>query len=91
MSYRLDLDQERHSIGPDNVGLNLGPNCLQRLSGDNKSHAREPLYSNSAVIAWCSQSTGAQNILLWFTVIHSMSQYFTAFNFHDFFSFGIIA
>ena len=48
-------------------------------------HAREPLYSDSAVIAWCSQSTGAQNILFWFTVIHSMSQYFTAFNFHDFF------
>ena len=55
-------------------------------------HAREPLYSNSAVIAWCSQSTGAQNILFWFILIHSMSQYFTAFNFHDFFfSFGIIA
>ena len=48
-------------------------------------HAREPLYSNSAVIAWCSQSTGAQNILFRFTVIHSMSQYFTAFNFHDVF------
>ena len=49
------------------------------------SHAREPLYSNSAVIAWCSQSSGAQNILFWFTVIHSISQYFTAFNFHDIF------
>ena len=48
-------------------------------------HAREPLYSNSAVIAWCSQSTGAQNILFWFTVIHSMSQLFTTFNFHDVF------
>ena len=46
-------------------------------------HAREPLYSNSAVIAWCSQSTGAQNILFWFTVIQYMSQFFTAFNFHD--------
>ena len=50
-----------------------------------KHHAREPLYSNSAVIAWCSQSSGAQNILFWFTVIHSMSQYFTAFNFHTIF------
>ena len=48
-------------------------------------HAREPLYSNSAVIAWCSQSTGAQNIRFWFTVIHSMSQFFTTFNFHDIF------
>ena len=50
-------------------------------------HAREPLYSNSAVIAWCSQSTGAQNILFWFTAINSISQYFTAFNFHDVFFF----
>ena len=48
-------------------------------------HAREPLYSNSAVIAWCSQSTGTQNVLFRFTVIHSMSQYFTAFNFHNVF------
>ena len=49
------------------------------------SHAREPLYSNSTVIAWCLQSTSAQNIHFWLTVIHSMSQYFTAFNFHDVF------
>ena len=28
----LDPDQDRHSVGPD-----LGPNCLQRLSADNKS------------------------------------------------------
>ena len=28
----LDPDQARHFVGPD-----LGPNCLQRLSGDNKS------------------------------------------------------
>ena len=32
MSYSLDPDQDRHSVGPD-----LGPNCLQRLSADNKS------------------------------------------------------
>ena len=48
-------------------------------------HTREPLYSKSAVITWCSQSTGAQNILFWFTVIHSTSQFFTTFNFHDVF------
>ena len=59
---------------------------------NNRIHAREPLYSNSAVIAWCSQSTSAQHILIWFTVVDSMSQYFTAFNFNDvFFPFGIIA
>ena len=28
MSNKLDPDQDRHSVGPD-----LGPNCLQRLSG----------------------------------------------------------
>ena len=32
MSNGLDPDQDRHSIGPD-----LGPNCLQRLSADDKS------------------------------------------------------
>ena len=29
-------DQESHSVGP-----NLGPNCLQRLSADDKSHCRD--------------------------------------------------
>ena len=28
----LDTDQDRRSVGPD-----LGPNCLQRLSADDKS------------------------------------------------------
>ena len=58
---------------------------FRRICESAHRHAREPLYSNSAVIAWCSQSTGAQNILFWFTVIHSMSQFFTTFNFHDVF------
>ena len=31
-SNSLDPDQARHFVGPD-----LGPNCLQRLSADNKS------------------------------------------------------
>ena len=31
MSNDLDPDQDRHSGGPD-----LGPNCLQRLSADDK-------------------------------------------------------
>ena len=31
MSNGLDPDQDRHSVGPD-----LGPNCLQRLSAENK-------------------------------------------------------
>ena len=33
MSNNLDPDQDRHSIG-----LDLGPNCLQRLLADDKSH-----------------------------------------------------
>ena len=45
--------------------------------------AREPLYENSAVIADRLQSMRAHTILLWFTVIHSMSLFFTAINFHD--------
>ena len=32
VSNSLDPDQDRHSVGPD-----LGPNCLQRLSTDDKS------------------------------------------------------
>ena len=31
VSNGLDLDQDRHCVGPD-----LGPNCLQRLSADDK-------------------------------------------------------
>ena len=33
VSNNLDPDQERNSVGPD-----LGPNCLQRLLTDVKSH-----------------------------------------------------
>ena len=33
VSNSLDPDQARHYVGPD-----LGPNCLQRFSADNKSH-----------------------------------------------------
>ena len=33
MSNSLDPDQARHFVGPD-----LGPNCLQLLSADNKVH-----------------------------------------------------
>ena len=32
VSNSSDPDQDRHSVGPD-----LGPNCLQRLSTDDKS------------------------------------------------------
>ena len=31
MKNCLDLDQDRHVVGPD-----LGPNCSQKLSEDNK-------------------------------------------------------
>ena len=33
MSNDLDPDQDQHVVGPS-----LGPNCLQRLSADDKSH-----------------------------------------------------
>ena len=33
VSNRLDLDQNQHFVCPD-----LGPNCFQRLSADDKSH-----------------------------------------------------
>ena len=34
VSNSLDPDQARHFVGSD-----LGPNCLQRLSADDKSHS----------------------------------------------------
>ena len=34
VSNGLDPDRDRHSVGPD-----LGPNCLQKFSADNKSHS----------------------------------------------------
>ena len=33
MSNSLNPEQDQHSVGPD-----LGPNCLQRLSAEDKSH-----------------------------------------------------
>ena len=35
MSNISDSNQDRHFVGPD-----LGPNCLQRLSADNKARSR---------------------------------------------------
>ena len=45
MSNGLDLDHDRHSVGPD-----LGPNCLQRLSADDKVAA-----SKDGVKVTCSK------------------------------------
>ena len=45
VSNSLDLDQDRH-VGPD-----LGPNCLQRSSVDNKiSHLQTKSYCKYAMI-----------------------------------------
>ena len=46
-------------------------------------HAGEPLFWNRAVIAGQLESMRAHTILLWFTVIHSLSYFFTVINFHD--------
>ena len=40
MSNCFDLDQDCRSVGPD-----LGPNCLQKLSADNKSTDSRLLHS----------------------------------------------
>ena len=47
------------------------------------------MYSKSAVSTDWLQWTRAQ-ITLFFSVIHSMSKFFTTMNFHGTFSFGII-
>ena len=36
MSNHLDPDQDRTSVGPD-----MGPNCLERLSADDKSCSKQ--------------------------------------------------
>ena len=41
MSNSLDLDQARQNVGPD-----LGPNCLQRLSADD-TRRQSVLHSHS--------------------------------------------
>ena len=45
MSKQLDPDQDRHS-----VGLDLGPNCFQRLSVDDTSRQRVKMQKVSAKI-----------------------------------------
>ena len=44
MSNSLDPDQARHFVGPD-----LGPNCLQMLSADNKSRPSKELNTKQLV------------------------------------------
>ena len=57
MSNRFDPDQDRHSVGPD-----LGQNCLEKLSTDDKSQlAREELnepaqYLESLEVFCCKHS-----------------------------------
>ena len=47
MSNSLDPDQAQHFVGPD-----LGLNCLQMLSADNKSPlaGKELIYTNNFLI-----------------------------------------
>ena len=46
MSNGLDPDQNRRSVGPD-----LGPNCLQRLSAENKSEETVK-YISELISSW---------------------------------------
>ena len=49
VSNCLDPDQDRHSVGPD-----LGPNCLQRLTADEKKLplARKRLFGMRWVVSY---------------------------------------
>ena len=40
-SNSFDPDQDRHNVGPD-----LGPNCLQRLSADDKERVKTKDFFN---------------------------------------------
>ena len=48
----------------------------------NRFHARKPLYSKDAVIAWWLQSTSAQNIVPSCLKMLYFGQYFTSENIH---------
>ena len=50
MSNGLDPDQDRQNVGPD-----LGPNCLQRLSSDDKSATSKDKVE--LVIPWSGSNT----------------------------------
>ena len=59
MPNNLDPDQDRRSVGPD-----LGPNCLHKLSADDKSHAAKyidfsfPLHAGPfCILLWFSKLT----------------------------------
>ena len=57
VSNGLDPDQNLSSVGPD-----LGPNCLQRLSADSKSHRYQgklykPMLTNQEVLEFYEQSS----------------------------------
>ena len=45
MSNSLDPDQDRQNVGPD-----LGPNCLQRLSADEKVAASKERVDNKTIL-----------------------------------------
>ena len=47
MSNSLDPDQDRHSVSPD-----LGPNCLQRLSAEDKSGHYSKERVNQRIDPW---------------------------------------
>ena len=63
MSNSSDPDQARHFFQPD-----LGPNCLQRLSADNKSHHQQGK-SEGKVLS----SVGMQ--ILFFSLYHCFSRW----------------
>ena len=51
VSNSLDQDQARHFVGPD-----LGPNCLQRLAGDDPSRQRIKSSSYDKIRRWQGKS-----------------------------------
>ena len=61
VSNSLDPVKNRHSVGPD-----LGPNCLQRLSTDDKiRHWHTELKSNQQLGSYCKVSSDK---LEWMTI-----------------------
>ena len=58
VSNILDPDQDRHPVGPD-----LGPNCLQKLSADDKSHCYQGKFTDPNEISHYGTTKPKANVV----------------------------
>ena len=64
VSNSLHPDQARHFVGPD-----LGPNCLQRLLADNKSHPKGAELNTKQLVDTLAKTLAKVNFI-WLQFFH---------------------